>query len=357
MEIAEEFGEEALKTIAGYIIGNLEKGGRAYKDYFKSQTIKEGELKELDETFNKLGFKNSSELDNLILNVDKATTKILNPREGYFIKTNRFAGSMANLKNELYRDEDFIKKYYSLLQNTSLKEGKNFITMQHYEIDKMINEDKDAQIKIVELINQRTKYNLKTKEDNKNMTDNKTPNETPINPPIPTKLIQNKETLWAPRRMLGGQDILRLTDTEKLEELKNYTLFDLVTPLLEGDSDNLLAIQNDIQKKIRYYNNYPLPKVEKPLPPLPNLEKWRRPMMNQNPVPYPFHLDNTGNQQTNKYYNMFSDQDQTQLNSNIDIVKRGINNPDVMQILNTKKTKEDIKPDITEEDLFIHFRR
>ena len=398
----EELGEEVLKALSSYIIGNISAGGKAYTDFFKPQLVEYekigktkgkrdgkfqfdpegtighdptgrpinelGEILELDESFKKLGFTNSYKVNDLIYNLDVATDKLLNPRTGIFIKSNRLAGSMTDLKLKLYNDPDFLNKYLSLLNEEANNKRIRLTDMKYYDIDNMIKNNIDTQKKLAELINQRTKYNLKIKENDNNIMDKNSVKTaatitektiTPSDTPIPVEPINAPvEQLYAPRFMLGGQDILRLTDVEKLEELKNYTLFDLVTPILEGDVDNLLAIQNDIQKKIRYYNNYPLPKLPKPLPTIPkNIEDFQRPMMNQQPVPYPFRLDNTGNQRANNYYNMYSDQIQTELNNTIDTIKRSNLNPDLMQILNTDKTKKEKVKQISEEQLFLHFRR
>lgn len=342
--MAEALAGEALKTIGSAVYEEgIKKGGRAYVDFFKPQTVAG---KDIDKFYKNLGINNYDELNAFIYNLDKATEDILNPRTGIYNKKNRFAGSMKDLKNTLLNDPDFIKKYVSLLDEEAKKKTDSGIhNKQFYDIKELVKKDETIKKNILDLINQRTKYELTIKEEE---NESKTP----------TTLKKNNESLWAPKFKLGGQDILRLNDVEKLEELKNYTLFDLVTPLLEGDKDNLLAIQNDIRQKLRFYNNYPLPKTEKDLPKIPAyVDQWGRPMMNINPVPYPFKLDQTGPQLAKNYYNAWCDQERTELNNTVDTVKRANLNPDVMNILNSNKTKKEEYGEITDEDLFIHFRK
>ena len=348
--MAEAIIEKGLETIGSAIYEEgVKKGGKAYVDFFKPQSI-------MDPIYKKIGLKDKEGYDKFIQNLDKATEHILNPRTGHYTKANRFAGSMVTLKNVLYSDKDFMNKYISLLDEEAKKTGSEIKDMEFYEIKELIKKDVNIQKKILELINQRTKYDLKLKQDNNLM--NNGINEQPINP-IPANVKKPTRTpLWAPQYKLGGQDILRLTDTEKLEELKNFTLFDLVNPLLEGDRDNLLAIQNDIRQKLRFYNTYQPPKPERELPPIPRyVEQWQRPMMATYPVPYPFKLDQTGNQEANKYYNNFADQDKTTLNSDEDVIKRSNLDPDVMQILNAKELKKKSIFNLTDEELIMNYRR
>jgi hypothetical protein len=124
-------------------------------------------------------------------------------------------------------------------------------------------------------------------------------NERPINADIRRKMAKQQ---WYPKYQFGGQDLLRLTEVEKLEELKNYTLFDLVNPLLVGDEDNLLALQNKIQENRRFTNTYANPRPERPLPPVPDVEAWRQPFKSVYPVPYPMSLDQP---QAQNYYDYF----------------------------------------------------
>lgn len=339
--MAEAIAAETAKAIGmGIYEQGVKKGGKAYVDFFRPQTVGG----KIDKFYLDLGIKNIDELNAFIYHLDKATDDILNPRSGYYNKTNRFGGSMKNLKTTLFNDPDFVKKYINILDEQAKKKGSSLTSKQFYDINEMVKEDKKIQEEIMKLINQRTKYGLTIKE---NINDNSIPNNKKKEP----------ETLWAPRFKLGGQDILRLNDVEKLEELKNFTLFDLVTPLLDGDPNNLLAIQNDIKQKLRFYNNYPLPKTEKELPKIPSyVEQWARPMMNTNPVPYPFKLDQTGNQLARNYYNTWCDQEKSELNNDVDVIKRSNLNPDVMNILNSNKTKKEEYEKISDEDLFIHFR-
>ena len=140
---------------------------------------------------------------------------------------------------------------------------------------------------------------------------------------------------WLPQYRFGGQDLLRLTDTEKLEELRNYTLFDLVTPLLTGDEDNLLALQNKIQENRRFTNTYPNPRPEPTLPPAPNVESWRQPMRSVYPTPYPMSLDMA---QSQNYYDQWDNQDYQFLNKKLDtIAMGGTQNPDLQKILTMKR--------------------
>lgn len=145
---------------------------------------------------------------------------------------------------------------------------------------------------------------------------------------------------WYPQYNFGGQDILKLTDTEKIEELKNYTLFDLVTPILSGDTNNLLAVQNEIQETRRFYNTYPNPEPEKKLPPVNEkyvYDNWSQPMKDYYPAPYPFRLDMP---QANNYYDHFANDQPKNLNKTIDALERGaLFDPDLEQIANSKRDK------------------
>ena len=145
---------------------------------------------------------------------------------------------------------------------------------------------------------------------------------------------------WYPQYNFGGQDLLKLTDAEKIEELKNYTLFDLVNPLLSGDPNNLLAIQNQIQQTRRFYNTYPNPEPEKKLPPINEnyiYNNWSQPMKDYYPAPYPFRLDMP---QANNYYDHFANDQPKNLNKTIDALERGATfDPDLEQIANSKRNK------------------
>ena len=145
---------------------------------------------------------------------------------------------------------------------------------------------------------------------------------------------------WYPQYNFGGQDLLKLTDAEKIEELKNYTLFDLVNPLLSGDPNNLLAVQNQIQETRRFYNTYPNPQPEKKLPPINEsyiYNNWSQPMKDYYPAPYPFRLDMP---QANNYYDHFANDQPKNLNKTIDALQRGATfDPDLEQIANSKRNK------------------
>jgi len=145
---------------------------------------------------------------------------------------------------------------------------------------------------------------------------------------------------WYPQYNFGGQDLLKLTDAEKIEELKNYTLFDLVNPLLSGDPNNLLAVQNQIQETRRFYNTYPNPEPEKKLPPINEnyiYNNWSQPMKDYYPAPYPFRLDMP---QANNYYDHFANDQPKNLNKTIDALERGATfDPDLEQIANSKRNK------------------
>ena len=141
---------------------------------------------------------------------------------------------------------------------------------------------------------------------------------------------------WYPQYEFGGQNMLKLTDVEKLEELKNYSLFDLVNPLLEGDRNNLLAIQNRLKEKMRFSNTYPNPRPERPLPPIPANFNSGYEMRNVMPTPYPFTLDQP---HSNNYYDNFCYEYASELNKNIDGLKRdGTFEPEISKILNSKRT-------------------
>ena len=156
--------------------------------------------------------------------------------------------------------------------------------------------------------------------------------ERPINADIRRKMSKQQ---WYPKYQFGGQDLLRLTEVEKLEELKNYTLFDLVNPLLAGDEDNLLALQNKIQENRRFTNTYANPRPERPLPPVPDVEAWRQPFKSVYPVPYPMSLDQP---QSQNYYDYFNNQDYQYLNKTKDrMAQGGLMDPDMQRVLNAKR--------------------
>jgi hypothetical protein len=156
--------------------------------------------------------------------------------------------------------------------------------------------------------------------------------ERPINPEVKRRMANQQ---WYPKYQFGGQDLLRLTEVEKLEELKNYTLFDLVNPLLAGDEDNLLALQNKIQENRRFTNTYANPKPERPLPPAPDVSSWAQPMKSVYPVPYPMSLDQP---QAQNYYDYFDNQDYQYLNKTKDrMAQGGLVDPDMQKVLNSKR--------------------
>jgi hypothetical protein len=141
---------------------------------------------------------------------------------------------------------------------------------------------------------------------------------------------------WYPQYEFGGQNMLKLTDVEKIEELKNYTLFDLVNPLLEGDRNNLLAIQNRLKEKMRFSNTYANPKPEPQLPPPPANFNSAYEMRNVMPTPYPYTLDMP---QANNYFDNFCYEYATELNKNLDSLKQDhCFNPEISKIMNSKRT-------------------
>jgi hypothetical protein len=205
-----------------------------------------------------------------------------------------------------------------------------------------------------------TKTNTKTDTDTKTKTDTNTKtreeeddDEEP-KPPLPddkeppkkegeiterpvssVRQKMNIQRQWMPEYNFGGQNILKLTDVEKLEELKHYTLFDLVNPLLAGDENNLLALQNKIQENRRFTNTYPNPIPERPLQAPKNIESWRQPMRSVYPTPYPFTIDMP---QANNYYDRFNNQDYKYLDKNLDNIARGgTYDPDLQRVLNNKR--------------------
>ena len=147
----------------------------------------------------------------------------------------------------------------------------------------------------------------------------------------------NQQTQWMPEYKFGGQNMLRLTDVEKLEELKSYTLFDLVNPLLIGDENNLLALQNKIQENRRFTNTYPNPKPERELRPPQNIEHWRQPMRSIYPVQYPLSLDMP---QAQNYYDHWCNQDYQYQDKKLDAIARGGTfDPDLNKVLNNKRDR------------------
>ena len=153
--------------------------------------------------------------------------------------------------------------------------------------------------------------------------------------PIPSKASNKpkKGVQWYPTYNMGGQNILKITDTERLEELKNWSLFDLVTPLLQGDPDNLLSIQNEITQAMRFTNTYASPRMEPPLPPLPDTRAWQYPHIDAYPTPYPMRLDNP--QSLKLYYDNWSDQSNQYLNQKLNMLS-GPSEPDLQQIVNAQ---------------------
>ena len=141
---------------------------------------------------------------------------------------------------------------------------------------------------------------------------------------------------WYPQYSFGGQNLLKMTDVEKLEELKNWTLFDLVNPLLDGDRNNLLAIQNRLKEKMRFSNTYPNPRPERQLPPIPANFNSGYEMKNTMPTPYPFTLDQA---HANNYYDNFCYEYATELNKNMDGLKRDHTySPEISKIMNSTRT-------------------
>ena len=165
----------------------------------------------------------------------------------------------------------------------------------------------------------------------------KQPTEQPITGPKAGQgITQQAHPQWYSEFKFGGQDLLKLTDIQKLEELRNWTLFDLVNPILRGDPDNLLSIQNEIYEQRRFNNTYPNPKPppdysQAPYPKYINEQK--DPMKSQLPVPYPFRESSVREQY---YYDRFSDQDPKTNNYLKDLSNRGLD-PEFTQIANAKR--------------------
>jgi hypothetical protein len=141
---------------------------------------------------------------------------------------------------------------------------------------------------------------------------------------------------WYPTYNFGGQSILKLTDVEKLEDLKNWTLFDLVNPLLEGDPENLLSIHNKIQEQRRFYNTFENPKPEPTLPEPPNLVSYQHPMKNIYDNKMPMYEDTAKAQRY--YYDTFNDQGKQYSQYKLDLASQGhLQNPDMERLLNKNK--------------------
>lgn len=162
------------------------------------------------------------------------------------------------------------------------------------------------------------------------------PEEKPkiVERPISVQVKQPKlaPQQWYPRYQLGGQNLLKLTDAEKIEELRNYSLFDLVTPYLSGDQDNLLALQNQVQQTMRFSNTYESPRYPKPptyVP--PEADNWGHPMMDTRPTSYPMSLDSAHAQ---SYYDHWANDQPSHLNGRLDSMSRGGTfNPDLQKVL------------------------
>jgi len=168
----------------------------------------------------------------------------------------------------------------------------------------------------------------------------KQPTETPISgngrPPAGDGITNKAHPQWYSEFKFGGQDLLKLTDIQKLEELRNWTLFDLVNPILRGDPNNLLAIQNDIYEQRRFNNTYsnPRPPPDYNKAPYPSyIKSYVDPLKSALPVPYPFRESTVREQY---YYDRFSDQDGKTSNYLQDLANRGLD-PEFTQIANAKR--------------------
>jgi hypothetical protein len=159
------------------------------------------------------------------------------------------------------------------------------------------------------------------------------PTEIPINK-TRGKITDQKNPQWYSEYKFGGQDILKLTDIEKLEEIRNWTLFDLVNPHLKGDPENLLNIQNEITENRRFHNTYENPKPDLDLKgPISNKYYNNYHFRDQMPIDYPFRESSLREQQ---YYDNFSDQEPRTNDYLKDLAQRGLD-PDFTQIANSKR--------------------
>jgi hypothetical protein len=159
------------------------------------------------------------------------------------------------------------------------------------------------------------------------------PTEIPINKK-PGTITHQKNPQWYSEYKFGGQDILKLTDIEKLEEIRNWTLFDLVNPHLKGDPENLLNIQNEITENRRFHNTYENPKPDLDLKgPISNKYYNNYHFRDQMPIDYPFRESSLREQQ---YYDNFSDQEPRTNDYLKDLAQRGLD-PDFTQIANSKR--------------------
>jgi hypothetical protein len=233
--------------------------------------------------------------------------------------------------------------------NQTTKDGGG-TTTDPLEVTKTLGDNTKTETKT----DTKTDTDTKTKTDTDTKTKEEEDDDEEPKPPVPddkeppkkegeiterpissVKQKMNVQRQWMPEYSMGGQNILKLTDVEKLEELKHYTLFDLVNPLLVGDENNLLALQNKIQENRRFTNTYANPTPERPLQPPKNIESWRQPMRSVYPTPYPFTIDMP---QANNYYDRFNNQDYHYLNKNLDSIARGGTfDPDLQQVLNNKR--------------------
>jgi hypothetical protein len=98
--------------------------------------------------------------------------------------------------------------------------------------------------------------------------DDDTDDDTDENTRKPMGGDDEPKTGWLrPQFLVGGQNILQLTEKEKLQEIKDYDLFDLPVP--EGeDPDNPIYNLNNRQRNFRFYGN----------------GSWRPPYMYKQPV-------------------------------------------------------------------------
>jgi hypothetical protein len=161
--------------------------------------------------------------------------------------------------------------------------------------------------------------------------------EKPVLGETENKRVRTSHRQWYPDYQLGGQDILRLTDAEKLEEIRDYGLFDFVVPINQ-EEDNHLHLQNMIQEKRRFTNTYANPKFRPPpAPPAPNqLSPWQRQWLEGGYIP-PFPMrDDTPN--AVRYYEHFNNDQRKYLNTDRDGLMQGsCFDPDKAALVNAYK--------------------
>lgn len=146
--------------------------------------------------------------------------------------------------------------------------------------------------------------------------------KTPKNPlPIET---DGKSEL-RPYFLVGGQDILRITEKEKLEEIRNWSLFDFVPGVVNDTADNPLTELQEKQYNFRMTNTFSNPVPQRIQRAPRNLSK----NIMFEPV-YKVNLPNHRFYDAHYRDNRLNDQERYFLTDRIDKIDRPHENPEVI---------------------------